>query len=67
MHVEDPEMSVKETLELPDRQNKGLASGEWVVVRGSESRDATSAHFATLMGDRLLEAQGPSTTSPIAG
>jgi hypothetical protein len=29
VHVEDPEMSVKEKLELLDRQNKGLASSEW--------------------------------------
>jgi hypothetical protein len=56
VHVEDPEMTVKETLELLDRQNKGLASSEWVVVRGSESRDATSTHFAALIGDRPLEA-----------
>ena len=55
VHVEDPEMSVKETLELLDRQNKGLASSEWIVVRGSESRDATSTHFAALIGDRPLE------------
>jgi hypothetical protein len=55
VHVEDPEMSVKETLELLDRQNKGLATSEWIVVRGSESRDATSAHFAALIGDRPLE------------
>jgi hypothetical protein len=55
VHVEDPKMSVKETLDLLDRQNKGLASSEWVAVRGSESRDATSAHFAALIGDRPLE------------
>jgi hypothetical protein len=47
-------MSVKETLELPDRQNKGLASSEWIVVRGNESRDSTSAHFTALIGDRPL-------------
>jgi hypothetical protein len=55
VHVEDPEMSVKETLELLDRQNKGLASSEWIVVTGGESRDAKSAHFAALIGDRPLE------------
>jgi hypothetical protein len=44
VHVEDPEMSVKETLEPLDRQNKGLAPSEWIVVRGNESRDSTSAH-----------------------
>jgi hypothetical protein len=42
VHVENPEMYVKETLDLLDRQNKGLASSEWIVVRSSESRDATS-------------------------
>jgi hypothetical protein len=55
VHVEDPEISVKETLEPLDRQNKGLASSEWIVVRSSERRDATSAHFAALIGDRPLE------------
>jgi hypothetical protein len=55
VHVEDRKMSVKETLELLDRQNKGLATSEWIVVRGNESRDSTSAHFAALIGDRLLE------------
>jgi hypothetical protein len=53
--LEDPEMSVKETLELLDRQNKGLATSEWIVVRGSDSRDVTSAHFAAWIGDRPLE------------
>ena len=56
MHVENPEMSVKETLELLDRQNKGLASNEWVIVRGSKNRDATSSHFAALIGNRRMEA-----------
>jgi ligand-binding sensor protein len=48
-------MSVKETLEPLDRQKKGLATSEWIVVRGSESRDATSTHLAALIGDRPLE------------
>jgi hypothetical protein len=39
-HVEDPEMTAKEALELPDRQNDGLASHDWVVARVSDSRDA---------------------------
>ena len=55
VHMEDPKMSVKKTLDLLDRQNKGLASSGWIVVRGSESRDATSTHFAALIGDRPLE------------
>jgi hypothetical protein len=55
VHMEDPEMSVKVKLELLDRQNKGLASSEWIIVRGSESRNATSAHFAALIDDRPLE------------
>jgi hypothetical protein len=55
VHVEDPKMSVKQILDLLDRQNEGLTSSEWVVVRGSESMDATSAHFAALIGDRPLE------------
>jgi hypothetical protein len=55
VHVEDPKMSVKRALDLLDRQNKGLASSGWIVVRGSESRDATSTHFAALIGDRPLK------------
>jgi hypothetical protein len=55
VHVEDPKMSVKETLDLLDRQNKGLASSGWIVVRGSKSRDTTNTHFAALIGDRPLQ------------
>jgi hypothetical protein len=55
VNVEDPKMSVKQILDLLDRQNEGLTSSEWVVLRGSESRNATSPHFAALIGDRPLE------------
>jgi hypothetical protein len=50
VHVEEPEMTAKEALEL-GRQNKNLASHEWFVMRGSDSRDATSAHFAALISN----------------
>jgi len=43
VHVEDPEMNVKEPLELLDRHNEGLDTDERVIARGSESRDATSS------------------------
>jgi hypothetical protein len=56
VHVQDPEMTAKEALELPDRLNEGLVSHEGVIMRGSESRDATSSHFAALIGYQPLEA-----------
>ena len=43
-------------LELLERQNKDLVSHEWVIMRVSESRDATSADSAALIGNRPLEA-----------
>jgi hypothetical protein len=54
--MENPEMTAKAALEHLDRQDKGLVSHEWVVVRVSVSRDPTSAHFAALIGNRPLEA-----------
>lgn len=33
VHMEDPEMTTKEALELIDKQNKNLASHEWFVMR----------------------------------
>jgi hypothetical protein len=55
VHVENSEMTAKEVLELLDRQNKDLASNEWVVVRDSKSRNATSAHFVALISDQQFE------------
>ncbi|KYN07980.1 hypothetical protein ALC62_01045 [Cyphomyrmex costatus] len=55
VHVEESDLAVEEAIKLLDRQNTGLGAREWVVVRGSESRDAKSAHFAALIGDRSLE------------
>jgi hypothetical protein len=43
VHVEDPEMNVKESLELLDKHNEGLDNDESVITRGSKSRDATSS------------------------
>lgn len=48
-------MVVEKAIKLLDRQNTGLGVREWVVVRGSESKDAKSAHFAALIGDTSLE------------
>jgi len=56
VHVEEPDLTVEETIKLLDRQNTGLAAGEWVVIRGSASKDAKSAYFAALVGDASLEA-----------
>jgi hypothetical protein len=67
VHVEDPKLSVKQIIDLLDRQNEGLTSGEWIVVRGSESRDATSAHFAALIGDQSLEGLKAFNFKPYCG
>jgi hypothetical protein len=55
VHVEDPEMTVKESLVLLDRQNEGLDTNDWVIARSRESRVATSSRFAALIGDGWLE------------
>jgi hypothetical protein len=43
VHVEDSEMTVKESLEPLDRHNEGLDIDERVTAMGSESRHATSS------------------------
>jgi hypothetical protein len=43
--MEDLEITAEEALELLDTQSEGLVSREWVVVRGSDNRDAKSCHF----------------------
>lgn len=55
VHVEDPEMTVKESSVLLDRQNEVLDTDDWVIARGSESTDDTSSHFIALIGDGPLE------------
>jgi hypothetical protein len=54
-HVEEPDVTTGKVLSLLGRQNDILATSDWVVIRGSESRDAKSAHFACLVVDRSLE------------
>jgi len=49
VHNGKPEMTVKESLELLDRQSESLATGKWVIVMGSNSRDAMSSHFTALI------------------
>jgi len=44
-------LRVEEFLELLGRRNEGLNTDEWVIARSGESRDATSSHFAVLIGD----------------
>jgi len=56
VHVEKPDLSAEEALRLLGRQNAGLATGDWIVTRGSVSMDATSTHFACLIGDQSLDA-----------
>ncbi|KYN07985.1 hypothetical protein ALC62_01035 [Cyphomyrmex costatus] len=67
VHVEESDLAVEEAIKLLDRQNTGLGAREWVVVRGSESRDAKSAHFAALIGDRSLEVLKTCGFKPFCG
>jgi len=67
VHVEEPDLTAEETVKLLDRQNTGLAAREWVVVRGSESRDAKSSHFAALVSDSSLEALRACGSKPFCG
>lgn len=67
VHVEEPDLSVKEALELLDRQNAGLAPEDWVVSGGSESRDALSTHFACLVTAQSLEALKACNYRPYCG
>jgi len=46
IHVEEPDLSAEEALRLLGRQNTGLTTGDWIVTRGSVSRDVTSTHVA---------------------
>jgi len=41
VHVEEADLTA--AVKLLDRQNTGLAAREWIVMRGSESRDAKCA------------------------
>jgi hypothetical protein len=64
IHVEEPDVTTGEVLSLLGRQNKGLTTSNWVVTRGSESRDA---HFACFVGDRSLEALKKLNFRPFCG
>ena len=67
VHVDDTEITVEEASELLPRQNKDMASHEWVTVRGSESKNAMSAHCAALIGDWPLEALKTLNFKPYCG
>jgi len=67
VHVEEPDVSAEEALRLLGKQNMGLATNDWIVIKGSESRDATSTHFACLIGDPSLEALKACNFRPFCG
>jgi hypothetical protein len=67
VHVEDPDMTVKESLVLLDRQNEGLDTDDWVIARGSKSRDAANSHFTALIGDGPLEVLKAVSFKPYLG
>ncbi|KYQ59906.1 hypothetical protein ALC60_01001, partial [Trachymyrmex zeteki] len=49
------------------RQNASLGAREWVVMRGSESRNAKSVHFAALIGKAFLKALKICSFKPFCG
>ncbi|EFN63407.1 hypothetical protein EAG_12816 [Camponotus floridanus] len=52
IHMDEPDLSAEETLKLLGRQNTGLTTEDWIVTRGSVSRDAT---FACLIDGQFLD------------
>lgn len=48
VHVVHPKKPINEILNLIDRQNP-KAGSDWMIVKGSESRDAKRTHFAALV------------------
>ncbi|KAK0072929.1 hypothetical protein PV325_010523 [Microctonus aethiopoides] len=41
---------------LMDKQDPGLNSKAWILVKSSEKKEATSSHFAALVNDRAIQA-----------
>ncbi|EFN90100.1 uncharacterized protein LOC105185458 [Harpegnathos saltator] len=66
VHVEDPEMSVKESLEFLHRQNKELLVNEWVIAC-RKSRDAVRSHFSALVSGRSLKVLEGLSFKPFCG
>ena len=54
IHVDDPDQTAEESIKFLSRQNVGLDAGRWLVVKGSESRDAKSSHFAAMIPEQSL-------------
>lgn len=67
VHVEEPDVSAEEVLRLLCKQNADLATSDWIVIRGSKSRDATNTHFACLVRDSSLEALKACNFRPFCG
>jgi hypothetical protein len=67
IHVEEPDVTTREILTLLGQQNEGLATSDWVVTRGSKSKDAKSAHFTCLIDDRSMEALKTLNFRPFCG
>lgn len=67
VHVEEPDVSAEEALKLLGKQNTGLATNDWIVIRESENRDATNIHFACLIRDPSLKALKACNFRPFCG
>ncbi|EFN70505.1 hypothetical protein EAG_05614 [Camponotus floridanus] len=67
VHVEESDVSAEEALKLLGKQNTGLATNDWIVIKESESRDATNTHFACLIRDPSLETLKACNFKPFCG
>ncbi|XP_043273933.1 uncharacterized protein [Venturia canescens] len=67
VHVKEADISTEEAIKLLDRQNVGLGTDDWAVVKDSESRDASSTHFACFIGGKSLEALRKCDFRPFCG
>lgn len=67
VHVEEPDVSAEEALRLLCKQNAGLATSDWIVIRESKSKNATNTHFICLVRDPSLEALKTCNFRPFCG
>ncbi|KAK0076998.1 hypothetical protein PV326_010374 [Microctonus aethiopoides] len=49
------DVSAKKATDLMDRQNPGLNSKNWILVKGNEKKETTRFHFTALV-DRAMQA-----------
>lgn len=52
----EEDVTVQKVTALMDRQNTGLNSKTWILVKGSEKKETTSSHFAALVDGKAMQA-----------